>query len=295
MINKMKKFLMIVMMLLSFCITIHAQIQSYEMRLWIGNKYISYPIEKIDSITFVSQMTDEDDNKPDDLVSNIYYGPKTTTNRIRYDFAELYQANSDSVVFNNMETKLRYAFELNEKEFYHGSCLLIEGNYDVTFLLPSVPTNEPYEIRIGFTTSDENGICQTYFGTNPNSLQAVGLPFDFRTSANNSQLTGWFADTQDFNYNDEQELRMRNNGFMKAPAVPYVNGSQTQDEAILHVLRPNPKCLRRIIIRQQLNANAKYYLRFKAVLTGNRPIPLDYIEFCPQSTYDNQEIPEDKY
>lgn len=224
----------------------------------------------------------------------IDYGPKTTTDRIRYDFADLYQANSENVVFNNMDTQLRLDGGLDQKEYYRGNCLWLEGTYDATFLLPAVPKTETYEIRIGYSAADGNGMCQTYFGSDPNSLPAIGIPFDFRISGN-SQLTGWEADTQDSEFNDLVDKRMHNNGFMKAPAVPIENGGQTRGGATIYVLRPNPKCLRHIVVRQLLNADSKYYLRLKSVIGGDRPIPLDYIEFCPQSTYGNQEIPEDRY
>lgn len=225
---------------------------------------------------------------------SIDYGPMTTTDRIRYDFVDLYQADSEYVTLNNMDTRLRLEGGLDQKEYYRGNCLWLEGKYDATFLLPAVPKTETYEIRIGYSAADGNGICQTYFGSDPNSLSATGIPFDFRISGN-SQQTGWEADTQDSEFNDEVDRRMRNNGFMKAPAVPLEKGSQTRGGATIYVLRPNPKCLRHIVLRQRLNAGSKYYLRLKSVIDGNRPIPLDYVEFCPQSTYGNQEMPEDRY
>lgn len=88
---------------------------------------------------------------------------------------------------------------------------------------------------------------------------------------------------------------MRNYGFMKAPAVPIQNEGQTRSAGPTYVLRPNPNCLRRIIVRQELKADTKYYLRLKTVVDGSRSIPLDYIEFCPKSVYNNQETPEDRY
>lgn len=286
----MKKVFIIIMAFANYAVNIVAQTQRQELRLWQGNKYESYPVESIDSITIV-QLNGEDNNKSDDLETavDIDYGPMTTTSRIRYDFAELYQANSDSVIFNNMNTTLRLESGLEEKDYYRGDCLWLEGMYDATFLLPAVPKTDTYEIRIGYTASQGNGICQTYFGSDPNSLSATGIPFDFRTSGN-SQRTGWEADTQDLAMNDEVDKRMRNLGYMKAPAVPI-----TQNDATFYVLRPNPNCLRSIVVRQQLKVDSKYYLQLRNIIDGNHPIPLDYIEFCPQSVYNNQETPEDRY
>ena len=52
---------------------------------------------------------------------------------------------------------------------------------------------------------------------------------------------------------------------------------------------------RSIIVRQTLEDNNHYYLRFKSVTDGDRPICLDYIEFVHKDVYDNSEIPEDIY
>lgn len=291
----MKKLLIIAIALMCYGLTTEAQTQRYEMRLWQGNKYVSYPIESVDSVTFVLQNSGEDDNKSDEYVTDdIDYGPKTTTSRIRYDFVELYQEHQENIICNNTDTQLRFANGLNQKEYYRGDCLWLEGKYDVTFPLPVVPTTENYEIRIGYTASDANGMCQIYFGSDPNSLRPFGIPSDFRISGN-SELSGWEADIQDSEFNEEVDKRMRAIGFMKAPAVPFENGIQVQDETTKYVLRPNPSCLRRIVVRQQLNADTQYYLRLKTVFVFDRPISLDYIEFCPQSVYGNQEVAEDRY
>lgn len=233
------------------------------------------------------------DIDPDNHVT-IDYGPMTTTKRIRYDFVELYHTSPEKVVFNNAETKSRITSGLSGEEYYRGDCMWLDGIYDATFLLPTVPETDTYEIRIGYTANDANGMCQIYFGSDPNSLPPFGIPCDFRLSGS-SERTGWEADTQDPDFNDEVDRRMRGYGFMKAPAVPINNGVQTRSAGPRYVLRPNPNCLRCIIVREQLNAGTKYYLRLKSVLGGNYSLSLDYIEFCPKSVYNNQEIPEDKY
>ena len=161
-----------------------------------------YYISANDSLVFSEDFpfpdSDPDtDPIPDidpDTDETIDYGPVTSTKRIRYDFVEL--ANPENVVLNNAETRLRLTGGLSEKEFYRGDCVWLDGMYDATFLLPVVPETDTYEIRIGYTADDGNGICQLYFGSNPNSLSPAGLPSDFRLSGN-SQQTGWEADTQD--------------------------------------------------------------------------------------------------
>ena len=59
--------------------------------------------------------------------------------------------------------------------------------------------------------------------------------------------------------------------------------------------RSKNNCSRQIIVRQTLDPNETYYVRFKTVQPDlQRPeLYLDYFEYCPKEIYDSPERPED--
>ena len=140
-------------------------------------------------------------------------------------------------------------------------------------------------------------MCQVYFGTNPKSMPAMGLPLDLRQAGTYralasgnvpSALVGWEADTEDDDYDAEVDKKMRNNDFMKGPA----NYSGTPGAN--NFARVNEQNLRRIIVREYMSPDVVYYLKFKSVLDDDmKEFYMDYFEYCAKEVYDNPMTPED--
>jgi hypothetical protein len=90
-------------------------------------------------------------------------------------------------------------------------------------------------------------------------------------------------------YNAEVDKKMRNNGFMKGPEhyiAGLPGGTLTS--------RDDVNTLRRIMVRETMDPDKVYYIRFKSVLDDvNKEFYMDYIEFCAKEVYDNPETPED--
>lgn len=190
-------------------------------------------------------------------------------------------------------TYLVYEDSRETSPFYEGDCLWLCGRYEATIKLPTVPKSGTYEVRLGYTAMPNNGICQIYFGSNPQALAPVGIPMDFRQ---NAETLPWLPQ-EDASYTDEQKSEsrknMRNYGFMNGPdGIVYISNPDTRQGTNFC---DNPNTLRRIILRQELDEHTQYYLRFKSVIDGDSPICLDYIEFVHKDVYDNSEIPEDIY
>ena len=168
----------------------------------------------------------------------------------------------------------------------------VSGRYEMTFTLPPVPVTNTYEIRYAVQNDvggniQQRGMCQVYFGDNPNNLRAMGIPLDLRLGGNDGDIIGWEADNAtDTIYNSNIDKRMRNLGFMKAPM--YYN-ARTGTEA-----REFQYTTRRIIVREPMEAGKTYYLKFKSVLdTDAAQFYADYLEFCAKEVYDNDYTPED--
>ena len=142
-------------------------------------------------------------------------------------------------------------------------------------------------------------MCQVYFGKDKKNLPAMGLPLDIRQAGTYramsdgnvaSSLVGWEKDIDDDDYNAEVDKKMRNNGFMKGPALYECGvGSGT-------LARDREAKLRRIIVREYLYPEVTYYLKFKNVLDDDivtTQFFMDYLEICAKEVYDNPMTPED--
>ena len=182
---------------------------------------------------------------------------------------------------------------------YQGDELNIRGNLDVTFRLPPVPAKGVYELRFNIQSDGYNrGMVQFYWGSDRDRLAAMGIPMDIRMSGLERRTTagtfpsnvGWQADIpNDDDTNAEVDKKMRNNGFMKGAEL-YCDGGQGTST----MARADPLIIRRIILRENMDPDKTYYLRFKTVLDDpSREFYVDYLEYCPKEVYDNPETPED--
>lgn len=190
---------------------------------------------------------------------------------------------------------------------YQGDEFNIVGNYEITLKLPPVPKNGIYELRMGVSANSQRGMCQVYWGTDKNQLKAAGIPIDLRMGGKKwynvfgshgvgeTGTVGWEDDVPgDDLVNAENDKKLRNNGYMKAPNSywEWTNSEGAKQE--LQVMRRKEDALRRIILRDDLKADSTYYIQFKSVLSNTETeFYLDYLEFCLKDVYDNPEVPED--
>lgn len=175
---------------------------------------------------------------------------------------------------------------------YQGDEYNIVGQYDVTLELPHVPYYGTYEFRLGIQNLERRGMCQIYFGTNKQNLEATGLPLDMRIYSNHD-VTGWAEDDPngDEDVDTETEKRMRIKGYMKAPK--YFGIASTS--AVTTNYRDNERVMRRIVYTGTFDPKQTYYIRMKSVLENtSAQLFLDYIEFVPKSVY-NGVVEEDDW
>ncbi|MCR4921117.1 MAG: fasciclin domain-containing protein [Bacteroidaceae bacterium] len=181
---------------------------------------------------------------------------------------------------------------------YLGDETTIRGLPDMTFKLPPVPKRGVYELRYQVQSGGgKRGIVQFYWGKDKGRLAAMGIPLDLRLVANrrisdkgDTQCDiGWELDTGDDDYDAEVDKRLRNNGFMKSPVLYNAGGPGGSSWA-----RNSNICTRRILLRQTMDPDDTYYIRFKTVMDDpTRYIYIDFLEYCPKEVYDNPEYPED--
>ncbi len=190
---------------------------------------------------------------------------------------------------------------------YQGDELNIVGNYEITIKLPPVPKDGMYELRMGVSANSQRGMCQVYWGTDKDQLPAAGIPLDLRNGGTmwynvfgshgvgEPSTVGWLDDVEDDDIvNADNDKKLRNNGYMKAPNSYWLWTKSTTAVLADQHMRRMPTALRRIILREEMKADQTYYIQFKSVLSNPKTeFYLDYLEFCEKSIYDNPLVPED--
>lgn len=166
------------------------------------------------------------------------------------------------------------------------------GKFDMMFKLPPVPKRNTYEFRYKLLATAARGIVQVYFGNDPERLPVAGIPINM--TYNVEVFFGEGATWNDLSDNGKEEdeiididHKLRNHGLMKA--------TRHETELNTNTARSKNNCSRHIIVRQTLDPNETYYVRFKTVQPDlQRPeLYLDYFEYCPKEIYDSPERPED--
>ena len=207
------------------------------------------------------------------------------------------QRNQDVYIPNSSEYPYLDDMTINEncRMFYlnaygyqwcnlNGDEIQFKGRYDVTLRLPPVPKSGEYELRYKNLPNGDRGIVQVYFGTDKNNLQPVGMPIDFTKTIDNLTV-GWQRDTEDDYANQMVDNELYYNGYMKGAKSIGNMGNIERD------LNNSYRC---ILVRQTMDPEQTYYVRFKSLLDSDqKSLYMDYIELCPKSVYDNSEKPED--
>jgi len=181
-----------------------------------------------------------------------------------------------------------------------GDEMTIRGLTDCIMRLPPVPMRGTYELRFAIQSGgNKRGMVQFYWGSNKDKLAAMGIPMDLRQGADNKLHTlggdvasdiGYEDDVRnDDDYNAEIDKRLRNNGYMKGCNQYCAGGPGTANS-----MRASDRCIRRIIIRETMDPDVTYYIRFKTVLDSRLLFfYMDYMEYCSKEVYDNPEKQED--
>ena len=199
----------------------------------------------------------------------------------------------------------------NETRFYYwtgrnngwqnmqGDEMTIRGLFECTMRLPPVPRRGTYELRFAIQCGgNRRGMTQFYWGDDKDKLAAMGIPMDLRQATDSRHTAmgnipsdiGYAPDDEkDDDYNAEVDKRMRNFDFMKG-CNQYCAGSAGTGT----MMRASDICVRRIMVRQTMDPDKTYYIRFKTVMDDpTRFFYMDYMEYCAKEVYDNPAEPED--
>jgi uncharacterized surface protein with fasciclin (FAS1) repeats len=176
---------------------------------------------------------------------------------------------------------------------YSGDEFVCNGTFDLTFRIPSVPTEGDYQIRLGYAAMTVRGIAQVYFDGIPQ-----GIPLDMRRDMNNDALLGstywgkhddeYNKDPKDGGMTDEEKIQerkeLKNKGFYRGANGAYRKGSASENGQYFSEIYAT---IRIVLCTPHIKPGEDHYLRFRCVSEGlgNNEIMLDYIELVPRSVY----------
>ena len=215
--------------------------------------------------------------------------PEFITNGIRlngdptrgHDEAERYGKNyyfpEGSLKGVKVNGYLLYRRPHNHYHCFQGDELNLQGDYDVTFKLPPVPSEGDYQIRLGYAPSDTRGIGQVYFDNKPQ-----GIPIDMTEGL--TDLGVPIADNYNMMSKDEKAAErktLKNLGYYRGPMGAYMLQSGAHSYLGLH-----PQSVRRIVCTVHIKPDEDHYLRFRNVSdNGSSELMLDFLEIVPRSVY----------
>ena len=198
---------------------------------------------------------------------------------------------SENIIFNNQNVYMAYLTHCTGC-LYQGDGLLIWGNcrdFDVCIKLPPIPSGK-YEIRLPYIPSANGGIVQCYWGTNRQSLMALGIPVDFRKEA---ASIGWTKSSEEEDSGVASDKYLRNMGYMRGAYSYCESGKGKWSETNnCRVCGSGTIVIRKIIGQVSTDGQASW-LRLKGVTDSDFQFLLDYIELCPVSVYENDTYMED--
>lgn len=172
---------------------------------------------------------------------------------------------------------LLYRRPHNHYRCFQGDELNLQGDYDVTFKLPPVPSEGDYQIRLGYAPSETRGIGQVYFDNKPQ-----GIPIDMTESL--TDLGVPLADNYNTLTKDEKAAErktLKNLNYFRGPMGAYM--LQGGAHAYLGL---QTNSVRRIVCTVHIKPGEDHYLRFRNVSdNGSSELMLDFLEIVPRSVY----------
>ncbi|MBQ8157436.1 MAG: fasciclin domain-containing protein [Prevotella sp.] len=203
---------------------------------------------------------------------------------------------------------------------YSGDEMIVQGNFDVSFRLPPVPTAGTYQVRLGYAAMNERTIAQFYFGDTPKPTNPQGTPVDMFVMMDNARMLGTNFQLK-YEYTAEDHTTKTATGYtaVRELAYPSEEGKEPNQEC-QDLLSNDQKVLKNmgyyrgswgcgcgtgsqdskthfadinttfriVLCTVDMEPGKYYYVRIRKatnILRGKNECMLDYIEVVPKSVY----------
>lgn len=202
---------------------------------------------------------------------------------------------------------------------YSGDEMIVQGNFDVSFRLPPVPTAGTYQVRLGYAAMNERTIAQFYFGDKPKPTAPQGTPVDMFVMMDNARMLGTNFNLT-YEYLDEKGDKKTAEGYTAVRNIAYPTDGKVPDQDAQDLLSNDQKVLKNmgfyrgawgcgcgsgdqdskthfadinttfriVLCTVDMEPGKYYYVRIRKATNiprGKNECMLDYIEVVPKSVY----------
>lgn len=208
-----------------------------------------------------------------------------------YYFPQGYLKN---VEFNDNNTNGHFVYRRPRSNYYsmHGDEMIANGVFDLTFVIPPVPFESDWQIRLGFAPMDASqgasrGIFQIYFDG-----KAQGIPLNMDERINSSAIYGATSFPDYLNIRDDDEKRaedfkiLKNKGYYRGPYSIFHDQNNNVNTG--ERFAKQSSTVRKVLCTVHIKPGEDHKIRIRNVSTfraKEKEAMLDYLELVPKSVY----------
>ena len=239
---------------------------------------------------------------PEIMSNNIRMnGTYTKDDESKYDDSYKYGKNYffpagylKNVTFSDNNTGGHFIYRRPRCNYYsmHGDEMIANGMFDLEFVIPPVPFESDWQIRLGFAPMDASqgasrGIFQIYFDD-----VAQGIPLNMDERINSTAVYGAssFPDYLEIRDNDEKRAEdfkiLKNKGYYRGPYSIFHDANNNVNTG--ERFAKQPSTVRKVLCTVHIKPGQDHRLRIRNVSTfraKEKEAMLDYLEFVPKSVY----------
>lgn len=239
---------------------------------------------------------------PEIMSNNIRMnGTYTKDDESKYDDSYKYGKNYffpagylKNVTFSDNNTGGHFIYRRPRCNYYsmHGDEMIANGVFDLEFVIPPVPFESDWQIRLGFAPMDASqgasrGIFQIYFDD-----VAQGIPLNMDERINSTAVYGAssFPDYLEIRDNDEKRAEdfkiLKNKGYYRGPYSIFHDANNNVNTG--ERFAKQPSTVRKVLCTVHIKPGQDHRLRIRNVSTfraKEKEAMLDYLEFVPKSVY----------
>ena len=239
---------------------------------------------------------------PEIMSNNIRMnGTYTKDDESKYDDSYKYGKNYffpagylKNVTFSDNNTGGHFIYRRPRCNYYsmHGDEMIANGVFNLEFVIPPVPFESDWQIRLGFAPMDASqgasrGIFQIYFDD-----VAQGIPLNMDERINSTAVYGAssFPDYLEIRDNDEKRAEdfkiLKNKGYYRGPYSIFHDANNNVNTG--ERFAKQPSTVRKVLCTVHIKPGQDHRLRIRNVSTfraKEKEAMLDYLELVPKSVY----------
>lgn len=239
---------------------------------------------------------------PEIMSNNIRMnGTYTKDDESKYDDSYKYGKNYffpagylKNVTFSDNNTGGHFIYRRPRCNYYsmHGDEMIANGVFNLEFVIPPVPFESDWQIRLGFAPMDASqGASRGIFQIDFDGV-AQGIPLNMDERINSTAVYGAssFPDYLEIRDNDEKRAEdfkiLKNKGYYRGPYSIFHDANNNVNTG--ERFAKQPSTVRKVLCTVHIKPGQDHRLRIRNVSTfraKEKEAMLDYLELVPKSVY----------